>query len=109
MDAKTREALEGSIEKWRKIIEEGGFDDGPVNCPLCKLFYNDDCRGCPVVDAAGVTHCMDTPYVAWENYQNMGGGNQSYRAVTEQAKSLARAEYDFLRGLLPADQSEAKP
>ena len=38
MNKETLEALKGSIEKWRKIVEEGDEDRGSSSCPLCQLF-----------------------------------------------------------------------
>lgn len=44
----TKEALEGAIKKWEKIYAGVGVDEGVDNCPLCELFDDDDCTGCPV-------------------------------------------------------------
>lgn len=43
----TMEALEGAIKKWEKIYAGVGVDEGVDNCPLCELFDDDDCTGCP--------------------------------------------------------------
>jgi hypothetical protein len=34
-------ALDGSIEKWRKIVAGTGTDEGPDNCPLCQRYLVD--------------------------------------------------------------------
>lgn len=97
MDAKTLEALRGSIRKWERIVEGTGDDEGPDNCPLCLLFYGhrDDfrpiCDGCPVKDASGKKGCSNTPY---DDY--------SYSPTTENAQR----ELDFLISLLPPGESK---
>ena len=66
MDAKTREALEASIEKWkRNAAEVNVFKTSISNkdCALCSLFYDDDCQGCPVSEKSGRKFCGNTPYL----------------------------------------------
>src|SRR5947209_6256825 len=48
MEAATLQALKGSIAKWEKIVAGTGADGGRADCPLCSLFYEYDCAGCPV-------------------------------------------------------------
>lgn len=91
MDAKTFEALKGSIQKWERIVEGTGRNYGAVDCPLCELFnrYEHDlCAGCPVSESTGRLGCGGTPY---ENYRVTG--------TTE----AAQAELDFLKSLLPEE------
>ena len=101
MNPETLEALKGSIEKWRKIIEEGGEDRGTVNCPLCALFYAHCCGGCPVFHRSHAWNCDNTPYVAWCKVVD----RKTRRAETEEARSAARAELDFLSSLLPKEEA----
>lgn len=91
MDERTLAALKGSIEKWEKIVAGTGLDKGPDNCPLCQLFYQDDCRGCPVYDFTGQIWCRGSPN-EWYSQTEDGSAAE---------KSAAQAELDFLRSLLP--------
>lgn len=103
MDARTLEALKGSIAKWSAIVD-GGQELGWKHCPLCLLFNNrcDEkcdlaCNGCPVFEASGKRFCVGTPYGAWED-DFLAGPKV---ADTARRKALAQAELDFLRSLLP--------
>lgn len=60
----TIKALEGSILKWSRIATGDSVDQGINNCPLCQMFYDLSCRGCPVDDESG-DGCSDTPYDKW--------------------------------------------
>lgn len=62
MNKKTAKALEGSIEKWKAIVAGTGTDEGHYNCPLCALFFYDDCAGCPVMKKTGFGSCSNSPY-----------------------------------------------
>lgn len=83
------EALEGSIQKWQKIVgafvEVEGTDDlanydegGYRDCPLCLEYHskakdpvsyerNFDplCTGCPIMADTGESGCENTPYDNW--------------------------------------------
>jgi hypothetical protein len=96
MDARTLEALKGSIAKWEAIVAGTGKDDGYFNCPLCKLFNDqgddeDDCVKCPVFIRVRARYCENSPYYA---YRDAIG--------TDGEAAAAKAELDFLRSLLPA-------
>lgn len=115
MDKETLEALRGSIVKWEKIASGEGKDCGAVNCPLCRLFNNDDegkgfCFGCPVMGRTGVDGCDGTPYVEFHKIAaNMPDQRQfsvfsftgGYVASTDALKTIAKQEVEFLRSLLP--------
>lgn len=70
MKPQTKEALEGSIRKWERILVGESEDHGPLNCPLCRLFNNNRtpdakrCVGCPVAAKTG-KECRGTPYDQW--------------------------------------------
>ena len=100
MSPGTLEALKGSIEKWRRIVEEGDINEGSDNCPLCRLFIGDDCEGCPVAEAAE-PECFGTPYWDFQDADT----NDSWRADTDEKMIAARAELDFLCSLLPKEES----
>ncbi len=106
MDERTRKALEGSIEKWKAIERGDGQDLGVLNCPLCHLFCDDACRGCPVRVETGHTDCIGSPYGAF-SAALLDVGHYATRiddAPLDEAphlKRLARDEREFLESLLP--------
>lgn len=100
MNPETLEALKGSIEKWRTIVEENGYDEGTANCPLCRLFRYNDCVGCPVSAATGNEGCHGSPYDNWFALN----GHQN-KADIPGRFAAARAELDFLRSLLPKEEA----
>ena len=98
MDAKTLEAMRGSIRKWERIVEGTGEDEGANNCPLCHLFHSDFrkddenmCKGCPVAESVGVSGCLSTPYFLY---------------IDCETKENAQRELDFLISLLPPGVSK---
>ena len=102
MNKQTLKALKGSIKKWERIVAGELEDEGPDNCPLCKLYYWDkDCTGCPVFEKTAKHYCSGTPYedkwvplIRREAFVNK-------RADTPEKKKAARAELKFLKSLLP--------
>lgn len=103
MNKKTLKALEGSIEKWRKIVAKEGVDESFSNCPLCKIFIdNFGCDGCPVAESKGTGGCSDTPYESWGSHQAVAH-NAFYngKIYCPECEDLARAELKFLEGLRP--------
>lgn len=72
MDKRTADALEASIEHWRKNVAAETPDDVSIkgdDCALCQTFFlnagaNDYCVGCPVRTRAGRVFCDNTPYVS---------------------------------------------
>lgn len=111
MDAKTLEALQGSIAKWESIVSGKGKDDGGDNCPLCQLFNNDDvdpdsdriCVGCPVAEKTDSVGCADTPYEKWAALTWLNRPRFPRAAQNAEQITAAQAELDFLRSLLPAE------
>ena len=74
MDDKTLKALEGSIEKWKKIERSTrALDKGNYNCPLCKLFVKGKhglwCTNCPIKKKTGRVVCEGSPYDLWKYHQ----------------------------------------
>lgn len=60
------DALYRSVEKWRanascRDIEE--TRTGYLTCPLCALFYDKGCKGCPVSQHTGQMMCRGTTYL----------------------------------------------
>ena len=98
MDKETREALLGSIEKWKQIVAGTGDDYGWENCPLCTMFHHGGCEGCPVAEKAGDTFCRGTPYVNYRRASHIFSG-----ATPEEITTAAKAELAFLQSLLPPE------
>lgn len=107
---KVAAALEGSIEKWQKIIEGTGVDKGDDNCPLCQLFLkgrNDNvynaCLGCPVSEKTDASHCFFTPYEKWyihmkfEHFKDLD--KNGVFILCSKCKRIAQNEKRFLEGL----------
>jgi len=104
MNKKTQKALEESIdEKWIPIAEGKEVDEGTNDCPLCKLFYYQHCKGCPIFEHTGKIHCVGTPYQKWTNHQ-MKVHWHPFTLLKVRCKICARhawEQVDFLRSLLP--------
>ena len=95
MTPTTLRAIKGSIRKWVKIRNGTGKDEGPDNCPLCKLFYAKKCKGCPVSAVTGQIECLGSPYEVWSDFP-LNENISSSRCI-----AIAEAEILFLKTLLP--------
>ena len=104
MEAETLKALQGSIEKWQRIVRRtSAVDHGTQNCPLCTMFYEANCKSCPVRHATGQVHCYGSPYDEW-SIHNFLCESLTHHHRTPGCKEclrLARAELAFLVRLLP--------
>lgn len=91
-------ALEGSIAKWRAIVERTGKDEGSENCPLCQTYWSRSfsCEGCPVSERTGMSMCRGTPYLEYCNEANM---EQKGRGDPDETDVAARAMLAFLESL----------
>jgi hypothetical protein len=97
MEKATLKALNGSIAKWRNIVKGKIADEGSDNCPLCVLFFQDGCRGCPVSANTGKASCDGTPYrTKW--VPAAGAGE---KAIAPDQIAAAKAELNFLMSLRP--------
>ncbi len=100
MNAETLEALKASIRKWR---ENAAVDDladantGAKGCPLCRVFYHNDCAGCPVMEETGEECCDDTPYIAADAALK--------RKDLPAFKEASLEEVAFLESLLPEGET----
>jgi hypothetical protein len=106
MDKRTREALEGSIQKWQNIAAGVGVDKAHVNCPLCLEFRLFDgrvkCLGCPVAKRTGLNACCGTPYESWTDHQeaeHVSCVEAHVHYGCDACYDLAVAELDFLESL----------
>jgi hypothetical protein len=106
MNKKTLKALHGSIKKWKSIVDGSGEDRGAKNCPLCRLFLNEnECKGCPVFERTGYACCDETPFREWSEYISSSMENKVF---DEESKRLAQNELDFLKSLLPKKQNNER-
>ena len=110
MTPETLTALQQSIEKWERIADGTGADEGPRNCALCRIFYwRYFCADCPVENKTGVTSCDTTPYEVWtKHHREAHHIDTALRVQCNHCRELAQAEIDFLRSLLPTE-NESKP
>lgn len=111
MDPTTLAALRVGIAKWEGIANGTGIDRGGTNCALCLVFHpgcrsdgEDNCVGCPVRNRTGRDYCKGTPYDAWL-HAGFGPGGHLHGSTGDEARALARPELDFLRSLLPEDNT----
>lgn len=95
------EALEASILHWQENVKAERPEDvrmGPANCALCSLFFEDGCKGCPVMRRTGYSRCEDTPYERAD-----GAFYMWYKTYDDDAcddfRKCAQAEVDFLISL----------
>ena len=100
MNKETADALEASIEKWKRNEERWALDSATYSrraCPLCVMFVNatGTCLGCPVTEATGFPSCAGTPY---------GDASDALHDGDVLAfKRHARREREFLESLRESD------
>ncbi len=95
----TAKALEGSIEKWAKIVARKGVDDGHLNCPLCTVFIGGNgCEGCPVADSKESWGCSNTPIDRWYKHQARKHAIRGEN-LCPTCTRFAKAELKFLESL----------
>jgi hypothetical protein len=127
MKPETLQALLGSIDKWEKIVDGSGVDQGSMNCALCARFVgystgqSGDCTRhdgeiCPVALATGRAYCQGSPYEDWVlavDYRSamlgLDGDNENRAGPSEKATDgetvmCAVLELEFLRSLLPESE-----
>lgn len=100
-NAEVREALQGSIQKWERIVAGKGGDRGTDNCPLCQVFLvtvGEMCGGCPVSVYTGLTSCRATPYDEWARCPGFPSRYNTYAETPRQIRA-AKAMLCFLKNL----------
>lgn len=107
MDMRTRKALVASIAKWERntrVEAPEEFLVTPNECPLCRVFFEDDCEGCPVMAATGKWACAGTPYEdasdAKDDWMFVHPAGDEEMGI---AHAAAREEVLFLKSLVPAE------
>jgi hypothetical protein len=118
MNKNTVKTLKKSIEKWEKILFEGGEDNGDENCELCLRFPNRCKRTssisakvlevCPVKIAVDDTGCRRTPYFKWTDHhdQKHKGSEFPLFVKCSECGDFARDELNFLKSLLPEKRKQ---
>lgn len=106
MNKETKEALEKAIDKYTKHVElvnqhinknttimAIGINIGPQSCSLCNLFYEHDCKGCPIYNKTGIILCQNSPYkeIEWLFC--------SKRPITQSTVEAFESELNFLISL----------
>lgn len=111
MKKRTLKALQKSIEKWEKntLAEKPrNLTLGWGECPLCTLFIDKDCFGCPV-SAKNDKHifCQGTPYDSVVKNHDEWVARASLRLDQTEARkktiAAAKRELKFLKSLLPKE------
>lgn len=98
MDERTLTALKGSIAKWEGRAGGKFLLASIDNCPLCTLFYDEGCEGCPIAARTEETCCRGTPCADYADLADECGDEARGLAA------LAMAEVEFLKSLLPEAQ-----
>jgi len=113
MKQRTLSALEGSIDKWGKIVYNGGLDEGATNCPLCTEFLlGDSCSNCPISKKTGKSACYSTPFTKWYNHQSKVHHSEVRNHIhlgCDECEKLAIDELAFLISLRPKKQDVEEP
>lgn len=95
------EALEASILHWQKNVAAERPEDvrmGPASCALCSLFFDQCCKGCPVVQYTDYYGCENTPYEQADEAFDLWYVTYS-NADRDVFRKYAQAEVDFLISL----------
>ena len=107
MNPDTLSALQGAILKWEHVVDGTGPECGAVNCPLCQAI-NPGCEGCAVDDATG-EGCGNDEFMSWMDhiYEHPDTEKSTWAEFYVQCpecKTLAQAELDFLKSMLPKEE-----
>jgi hypothetical protein len=99
----TRAALVQSIEKWKRNAEAETPEEyltGWRDCPLCHLYYEYNCYGCPISKHVNNRGCDDTPYEAAQHLAEYWEYDPDNPACKLAAQDAAREEIEFLNQVL---------
>lgn len=106
-----RNAILGSLDKWREIYYGRRIDNGSLDCPLCQIFVEqENCGQCPVKLKTGQPGCRGTPYYDPHGFL---GKCADTPALKDQAlrmyRFLAEVYGDFEAGLFSSSHEYSKP
>lgn len=88
-------SLKETIAVWEhkvKIPDNHHVPVGVDNCPLCRLYYKQQCKGCPIFTHTGQPQCGNTPY---HDFQAALDG----QLMTKGARIHAKRELALLKRL----------
>lgn len=108
-----KKALERSINKYQKTVNEfkknlGCYIEyikynyyiknyripiGAKDCPLCKLYFYEDCEGCNIKKDTGFIGCKCTPY--WKYYNELFKSKK----ITKRLLNVTIKELEYLKYL----------
>lgn len=111
MDKRTAEALEASIKHWQEnVVAEtpGNASIDTDDCALCKVFFEGDCRGCPIQAATGDEYCWGTPYEEARELFNEWEGRPHGVRTRGLWRVAAQKELDFLISLRGPDRERRR-
>jgi len=94
-----KKAIEGSIDKWMDIVNGDAENLGTENCPLCLLYNDKICDGCPVAIKTKEINCKGTPFDKWAKHMGMHRVEHEF-VQCEECIDIAIEEMEFLEGLL---------
>lgn len=112
MNPETKEALQKSIEHWKRMRDNPSKDEapGPETCALCQKFIDLDCVGCPVSEYIEESGCNNTPYGKAERafwyYLDDDSATAPKERRLQRWKEAAQKEIDFLESLLPDENHQ---
>ena len=95
---KQSDLLKESIIKWEGIVNRTKVDRGTKNCVLCKKYYDNDCKGCPIYEFTDFTDCYNTPYWDWVDSTDVE--DIPYENTNDKTQKAAEDELEFLKSLL---------
>ena len=95
--------VEAAIKKWERIIFDGGKDTGTKNCPLCRVYNQDEqaiCDECPIKEITGEGGCSGTPYIEWDYHSFIHHDTLTRKGFSivecKECQKLAENELKFL-------------
>lgn len=94
-----------SIKRWKRLAigkRLEGESVGPEQCPLCCLYLEEECKGCPIARHMQRQFCAKTPCEkADAMYDEYGLDSMEFRAA-------ARKELEFLKQVLKSYEIPGK-
>lgn len=106
MNAETLKALQESIAHWERLSTgntKQGEGIGYNHCALCELFWDNNCKDCPIYEHTKFMSCARTPYVEADRCFDEYGLN------SPEFKEAALKELEFLKSLLPKTEGQNGP
>lgn len=108
MQKTSSEALELSIEKWKRNTLVQNPDDAEIkgdSCPLCAIFNQPEmldeekCFGCPVFENTQLQDCEDTPWQQTRRTLKVWRTNPLNTNRRDAFHRAAQIEVEFLESL----------